>query len=276
MAIHPTAVVHKGAEVDGSADIGPFCVIGPKVKIGPHTRLLSHVVVDNDTTIGARNVIHPHATLGGTPQDLKFRGEPARVIVGDDNVIRECVTVHMGTAAGHMETRVGNGCLLMAYSHVAHDCSVGNRVIMANEVSLAGHVTVQDNVIIGGMAGVHQFCQVGRNAYVGGAAMVAQSVPPFCIAKGDRAKLTSINIIGLKRAGWPREKIHAIRHAFQMLFFADEPFKAALARTEAELAPQVPEVDEVCKFIRGQKRGVCMGHGRGGAADQLVSAPGED
>lgn len=259
MAIHPTAVVHKGAEIDSSADIGPFCVIGPKVKIGPQTRLVSHVVVDNDTTLGARNVVHPHATLGGTPQDLKFKGEPARVIIGDDNVIREGVTVHIGTQTGHMETRIGNSCLLMAYSHVAHDCQLGSRIIMANSVSLAGHVEIADNVIMGGLAGVHQFCQIGRNAYIAGGAMVAQSVPPFCIAKGDRAKLVSINLIGVKRAGWSRDKVHAVRHAFQMLFQSDEPFKAALARAEAELAPGFPEVAEITRFIRAQKRGVCPG-----------------
>ncbi len=259
MAIHPTAVVHKGAEIDSTAEVGPFCVIGPKVKVGPQSRLLAHVVVDGDTTIGARNVIHPFAALGGTPQDLKFKGEPARVVVGDDNVIRECVTIHIGTQAGHMETRIGNSCLLMAYVHIAHDCAVGNRVIMASYVGLAGHVTIHDNVIVGGHAGVHQFCTIGRNAYIGGSAMVAQSVPPFCIAKGDRAKLASINIIGLRRAGFARDKIHAIRRAFQVLFLSDEPAKVALARAEAELAPNLAEIDEMCRFVRAQKRGVCQG-----------------
>lgn len=268
MKIHPTAVVHKGAEIDPTAEIGPFCVIGPKVKIGPQTRLLSHVVVENDTTLGARNVVHSHAVLGGTPQDLKFRGEPARVVLGDDNVLREGVTIHIGTQGGHMETRVGNSCMLMAYAHVAHDCHLGNRVIMANTASLAGHVEIDDNVIVSGLAGVHQFCRIGRNAYVAGGAMVDKSVPPFCIAKGDRARLTSINIIGLKRAGWSREKIHTVRHVFQMLFQSGEPFRAALARVEAELAPRYAEVDEMCRFIRGQARGVCPG--------RYGSAPSDD
>jgi UDP-N-acetylglucosamine acyltransferase len=259
MPIHPTAIVHKGAEVDASAEIGPFCVVGPKVKIGPQTRLLSHVVVDGETTLGARNIIHPYAAVGGTPQDLKFKGEPGRVVIGDDNIIRECATIHIGTQGGHMETRIGNNCLLMAYTHVAHDCTVGNRVIMANAVGLAGHVDIADNVIMNGLAGVHQFCQVGRNAYIAGGARVAQSVPPFCVAKGDRAKLTSINIIGLRRAAWPRERIHALRHAFQTLFLTDEPFQRTLARVEAELAAGSSEIAEMCRFIRAQKRGVCPG-----------------
>src|SRR6187549_1779094 len=154
MAIHPSAIVHKGAEVDPTAEIGPFCVVGPKVKIGAGTRLLSHVVVDHDTTIGARNVIHPFAVLGGAPQDLKFKGEPARLILGDDNVIREGATLNIGTAGGHMETRVGSKCLVMAYAHVAHDCIIGDRVILANSVALAGHVTIADDVRVSGIAGV--------------------------------------------------------------------------------------------------------------------------
>ncbi|HSI03120.1 MAG TPA: acyl-[acyl-carrier-protein]--UDP-N-acetylglucosamine O-acyltransferase, partial [Myxococcota bacterium] len=150
MAIHPTAIVHKGAEIDPTAEIGPLCVIGPRVKIGRETKLLSHVSVDNDTTIGAKNVIHPFVALGGPPQDLKFKGEPARVIIGDDNVIREGVTINMGTAGGHMETRIGSRCLLMAYAHVAHDCIIGDNVIMANSATLAGHVTLEDEVRISG------------------------------------------------------------------------------------------------------------------------------
>ncbi|MBN1962336.1 MAG: acyl-ACP--UDP-N-acetylglucosamine O-acyltransferase [Deltaproteobacteria bacterium] len=262
MAIHPTAIVHKGAQIDSSAEIGPFCIVGPKVKIGPYTRLLSHVVIDNDTTIGARNVIYPFASVGGTPQDLKFKGEPAQLIIGDENVIRESATIHIGTQAGHMETRIGNGCLLMAYIHIAHDCILGNRIIMSNSVGLAGHVTIDDNVVIAGLAGIHQFCQIGRNAYITGASMVAQSVPPFCIAKGDRAQLVGINIIGLKRAGFNREKIRSLRLAFNSLFYRDQnqyTFADALARTEAEFVTNNPEVKEICQFIHNQQRGICPG-----------------
>jgi UDP-N-acetylglucosamine acyltransferase len=267
MAIHPTAVVHRGAEIDATAEIGPYCVIGAKAKIGPQTRLLSHVVIDNDVTLGARNIVYPHAALGGAPQDLKYKGEPSRVIIGDDNVIREAVTVHIGTQGGHMETCIGHSCLLMAYAHVAHDCSVGNRVIMANAASLAGHVDLADNVNLGGLVGIHQFCQIGRNAFIAGGAMVAQSVPPFCIAKGDRARLTGLNVIGLKRTGWSRDKIRLVRQAFQALFSPTEPFSAALGRVEAELAPSSAEIAEMCRFIRAQKRGVCPGRRGPGPAE---------
>ncbi len=257
MAIHPTAIVHKGAEIDPSAEIGPFCVVGPRVKIGARTRLLSHVVVDNDTTLGAGNVVHPFATVGGAPQDLKFKGEPARLIIGDNNVIREGATLNIGTEAGAMETRIGSNCLLMAYSHVAHDCVLGNRVILANSVGLAGHVHVADNVIFGGIAGVHQFCRVGRNAFLAGGAMVAQDVPPFCIAQGDRAQLVSINVVGLKRAGLSREQIQAVRQAFKQLFQAGSTRLAALEQVESSLAKTSPLVKEMTDFVRGSERGVC-------------------
>ncbi len=257
MAIHATAIIHSGAEIDPTAEIGPYCVIGPRVKIGPATRLISHVVVDNDTTLGASNVIHPFAALGGPPQDLKFKGERSRLVIGDNNVIREGATLHLGTSHGHMETRVGSNCLLMAYSHVAHDCTVGDRVVLANSVGLAGHVTVGDNVIMGGIAGVHQFCRVGRNAFVAGGAMASQDVPPFCIAKGDRAQLVGLNIIGLKRAGWSRDTIQLVRKAFHELFLSDGTRLAALERTEQDLAPQAAEVAEMCRFVRAAKRGVC-------------------
>lgn len=274
MAIHPTSLVHKHAEVDSSAEIGPFCTIGPSVKIGAGTRLVSHVVVDAHTTIGARNTIHPFTCIGGTPQDFKYRGEPAGVLIGDDNVIREGVTIHIGTATGHMETRLGNNCLIMAYAHLAHDCQVGNRVVMANSVNLAGHVTIDDFVIIGGMTGVHQFCRIGRNAYLGGGTMVGQSVPPFCIARGDRARLAAINIIGLRRSGWTRDSINAVRHAFQSLFRSGLPIQEALAKTEAELAPAWPTVAEMCAFIRSSKRGVCRA--TGGTTAELAPEDLED
>lgn len=257
MAIHASAIVHKGAEIDPSAEVGPYCVIGPRVKIGPQTRLVSHVVVDNDTTIGARNTLYPFCSIGAPPQDLKFKGEPARLVIGDDNTIREGATLNIGTAGGHMETRIGNGCLLMAYTHVAHDCIIGNRVILANSVALAGHVTIHDNVIMGGIAGVHQFCRIGRNAFIAGGAMAAQDVPPFCIAHGDRAQLVGINVVGLKRAGWTREQIRVVRDAFKRLFLSDGTRLTALERTEKELAAQHPVVAEMCQFIREAERGVC-------------------
>ncbi|MEE8409848.1 MAG: acyl-ACP--UDP-N-acetylglucosamine O-acyltransferase [Myxococcota bacterium] len=257
MPVHPSAVVHNGAEVDASADIGPYCVVGPKTKIGADTRLLSHVVVDNHTTIGARNTIHPFATVGGVPQDLKFKGEAARLVIGDDNIIREGATLNIGTEGGDMETRMGNHCLVMASAHVAHDCKLGNGVILANSVGLAGHVELGDHVSLGGIAGVHQFCRVGRHGFLAGGAMAALDVPPFCLAQGDRAQLVGINVVGLRRAGWPREKIQAIRAAFRSLFLADTARLVALERTEGELGTDHPEVKEMIDFIRSSERGIC-------------------
>ncbi|HET6345940.1 MAG TPA: acyl-ACP--UDP-N-acetylglucosamine O-acyltransferase [Myxococcota bacterium] len=271
MPIHPTAIVHRGAEIDATADIGPFCVIGPRVKIGPHTRLISHVVVDNHTTLGARNVVHPFASLGGNPQDLKFKGEPARLLVGNDNVIRESATLNIGTEGGHMQTTLGDGCLLMAYAHIAHDCRVGNGVVLANAVSLAGHVDIGHHAILGGLAAVHQFTRIGRMAFIGGGAMVAQDVLPFCIAQGDRAQIAGVNVVGLKRSGWSRDRIAAVRRAVKALFAPDQARQAALEAVETEQAPHAPEIAELCQFVRSAQRGVCsMRRGLGGSdADEL-------
>ena len=202
MAIHPTAIVDKNAEVHPSAEIGPWCIVHAGASIGAETTLLSHVVVNAHTSLGARNTVHPFASVGSAPQDLKFSGEPSRLIIGDDNVIREGVTLNRGTEDGGMETRIGNHCLLMAYSHVAHDCVLGDHAILANSVNLAGHVIIEDHVIVGGIAGVHQFCRVGRHAFLAGGAMVTRDVLPYTIAQGDRAEHAGINIVGLRRAGW--------------------------------------------------------------------------
>jgi UDP-N-acetylglucosamine acyltransferase len=263
MAIHPTAIIHKGAEIDPTCEVGPFCVIGPRVKIGRETRLISHVVVDNETTIGARNIIHPFVSLGGVPQDLKFKGEPARVIIGDENVFREYVTVNMGTAGGHMETRIGSRGLFMACTHVAHDCVVGDGVVLANSAALAGHVTLEDNVRMGGMAGIHQFARVGYAAFIGAGAMVAQDIPPYCIAEGDRATLAGLNVVGLKRSGWSRERIGAMREAFKMIFYPEGTRAQGIERAERELAPKSQDVAQMMAFIRGTKRGVASARPRG-------------
>ena len=257
MTIHESAIIHDGAEIDPSVQIGPFCVVGPNVKIAAGTELKSHVIIDNHTSIGENNTIHPYAVLGGNPQDLKFSGEPTRLIIGDNNVIREGATMNIGTIKDKKETRVGNHCLFMAYSHVAHDCVVGDHVILANSVGLAGHVALGDHVIAGGLAGVHQFGSIGRHAFLAGGAMATLDVPPFCIAQGDRAKLVGINVLGLKRAGWDREQIRAVREAFKQLFSAATAHLGALEKVEKSLAKEHPEVDELVKFIRASKRGIC-------------------
>lgn len=257
MPIDPTAVVARGAEIDPSADIGPYCIIGPHVKIGARSQLIAHVVVDNHTEMGADNVIHPFARVGGPPQDLKYRGEPARLIIGSHNVIREGATLNIGTEAGRMESRIGNHCLLMAYTHVAHDCTIGDHVVMANSAGLAGHVDLGDHVIVAGLAGVHQFCKVGHHAFVGAGAMVPQSVPPFCVAQGDRAQLVGINVVGLRRAGWSKTRLQQVRKAFKRLFQSSTTRMMALEHTEETLATESSDVAELCAFIRHAERGVC-------------------
>lgn len=259
MSIHPTAIIHKGAELDPTVEVGPFCVVGARVKIGPHTRLISHVVVENHTTLGAHNLVHPFACLGGNPQDKKFKAEDARLVIGDHNVIREAVTMNIGTGGGHMETRIGSHCMFMAYAHVAHDCRLGNNIVLANGVALAGHVDIDDNVGLGGLVAVHQFCRIGRFAYVGGGSMVAQDVPPFCIAQGDRARLAGINVIGLKRAGWDRGRIQAVHTAFKTIFFNATTRQAGLTEVDASPGSECVEVVEMLAFIRSAARGVCAG-----------------
>ena len=266
MPIHPTAVIHKGAEIDATADIGPFCIVGSRVKIGPRTRLLAHVVVSNHATLGADNVIHPFACVGGVPQDLKYAGEPGRLLVGNNNIIRENVTLNIGTQAGAMQTTVGSGCLLMAYAHVAHDCTLDDGVILANGVALAGHVRLGEKAIVGGVAAIHQFCHIGRLAFVGGGAMVAQDIPPFCIAQGDRATLAGLNTVGLRRSSWPHSRIQAVRAAFGALFGGAQPRAAALAQVEQNLAPETPEVAELCAFVRASERGVPSARRAGNAS----------
>ena len=257
MPIHPSAVIERGAKIDPTSDVGPFCVIGPWVSIGPRTQLLSHVVVQNRTTIGSDNVIHPYACLGGAPQDRKYAGEPTRLLVGDHNVVREYVTLSIGTAGGSTQTSVGSHCLLMASAHVAHDCTLGNNVIMANGVALAGHVELQDWSTLGGLAAVHQFCRIGRLAFVGGGAMVAQDVPPFCLAQGDRASVAGINAIGLKRAGWPRSTLAQVHTALRLIFAGGKARAQAVADVQQGMARHCPEVDELCTFVAAASRGVC-------------------
>ena len=256
---------------DSDVEIGPLTVIGEDVQIGAGTKIGPHCIFEF-CTVGKNNLFTGAAYVGMPPQDWSYKGEHTRFTMGDNNVIRESVTMNRGTAHGHMESKVGSGCLFMAYSHVAHDCTVGDNVILANSVGLAGHVTLGDNVILAGLAAVHQFCEIGPRAFVGGGAMVAQNVPPYCIAVGDRAQLAGLNVIGLRRAGWSREKLHLVRRAFGQLFLTAEPREKALERTEAELAPQAPEIAELCAFIRrAGRRGVCSAR-RGSRVPDLTVA----
>ncbi|MHB8418977.1 MAG: acyl-ACP--UDP-N-acetylglucosamine O-acyltransferase [Myxococcales bacterium] len=255
MSVHPTAIVDRHTELDSTAEVGAYAVIGPRVKIGPRTSVGPHAVIEGDTTIGADNRIFQFAAIGAVPQDLKFAGEQTRLVIGDRNQIREFVTLHVGTAGGGGVTRIGNQNLLMANSHVAHDCQLGDGVVVANSVALAGHVVIGDHAVLGGLAAVHQFTRIGRHAFLGGGAMVAMDVPPFCTAQGDRAQLVGVNTVGLTRHGFSAEAVSRIKTTYKIIFRSGLGLREALAKVKAEL-PGQPEVEELVDFIEGSARGV--------------------
>jgi len=253
--IHPAAVVDRRAELASDVRIGPYAVIGPQVRIGAGTWIGPHAVVDGRTTIGAGNRIFPFASVGTIPQDLKYRGEPSTLEIGDRNTLREYVSVNPGTEGGGMVTVIGHGCLLMVSSHVAHDCRLGDSVILANGAALGGHVVVHDHAIVGGLAGVHQFTRVGESALCAAGAMVSQDVPPFCVVAGDRARLYGLNLLGLRRRGFSAETIRALKRAYRLLFQGGARHEALEATRRA--LGQVPEVARLCEFVASSTRGVC-------------------
>lgn len=216
--IHPTAIIDPKADIDPSVQVGPYCIIGSNVKLHAGVKLISHVVIDGHTTIGENTVVYPFASLGLAPQDLKYAGEPSALNIGKNNTIREYVTMNPGTKDGGMETRVGDQCLFMVSTHVAHDCKIGNNVIMANNATLAGHVHIGDHVIIGGLAAVHQFIRIGDHAIIGGMSGVENDVIPYGRVKGERAFLAGLNLIGLERRGYDKDKIRALQRAFNQMF----------------------------------------------------------
>jgi UDP-N-acetylglucosamine acyltransferase len=255
MAIHPTAVVEKGAEIDPGCEIGPFAVIGPHVRMGPGNAVGAHAVVSGRTTLGRGNRIFPHAVVGEVPQDLKYRGEPTELAIGDQNVFREFVTVHLGTAGGGGVTRIGSGCLFMANSHVAHDCQVGDGAIVANSVALAGHVVLEDHVHFGGLSGAHQFTRIGRLAFVSGMTGVTMDVAPYCTASGSRAELAGLNTVGMQRAGFTEEQIGRVKQAYKVVFRSNLQLAEAIAQLDAELGSH-PEIAHFVAFLRGSQRGL--------------------
>jgi len=254
--IHPTAVVAPEAELDAEVVVGPYAVIGPRVRIGAGTTVGAHAVIEGNTTIGINNRIFQLAAVGAAPQDLKFRGEDSVLVIGKDNTIREFVTLHPGTAAGGMVTRVGDGNLLMNYAHIAHDCQVGNSNIIANGVQLGGHVTVDDYCVVGALAGVHQFVKIGESAIVGAGSMVSQDVPPFCNATGDRARLHGLNSIGLNRRGFSPDLVTALKRAYRIMFRSGLRTSEAIARVRDEQSG-IAEVERLVAFIEKSERGVC-------------------
>jgi UDP-N-acetylglucosamine acyltransferase len=248
-SIHATAIVDRGAELGPDVELGPYCIVGPGVILGARTRVQAHVTIEGDTRIGEDCVIHPFAALGGPPQSKGYRGEPTRLVVGDRNVIREHVTMHRGTATGRGVTTVGSDGFFMAGVHIAHDCIVGDQVTMANASTLGGHVVVENFVGIGGLAAAHQFARIGRHAFVGGMAGVNNDVIPFGNVWGNHAHLEGLNLVGLKRRGFPREVINTLRSAYRMLFADEGTFQERLEDTAAAYA-QSPEVMEIITFIR--------------------------
>lgn len=261
MSIHPTAIVASGAELDSDVHIGPYAVIGPRVRIGSGTSVGAHAVIEGDTTIGRNNRIFQFAAIGAIPQDLKFSGEETRLEIGDDNQIREFTTMHLGTEGGGGLTKIGSGSLFMAYSHVAHDVLVGDRCVIANSAALAGHVVLEDDVKIGGLAGLHQFTRVGRHAFVAAGAIVTQDVPPYCIVQGDRATLAGLNTVGLSRAGFGPEAMSRIKSAYKTLFRTELGLHEALTRVRAEHGGN-PEIDHLLRFLEGSTRGAIRSCGR--------------
>lgn len=257
--IHPTAVIAEGAQIAASAKVGPYCVVGAQVKIGEHTELMSHVAVDGRTTIGAHCIIYPFASIGHAPQDLKYKGEPSELIIGDHNTIREHVTMNPGTEGGGMVTRVGNHCLFMMASHVAHDCIIGDHVILVNNATLGGHVEIGDHVLIGGLAAVHQFVRIGRHAVIGGMSGVEHDVIPYGSVMGERANLAGLNLVGLKRRGFEREAIHALRNAYKQIFETPQGTLDSRAENAGSEYHQTEPVQEIVEFIRGSsKRSLCV------------------
>lgn len=253
--IHETAIVEPGAELGADVRIGPYAVVGPAVRLGDGCEVGAHAVVDGHTTIGARTRIFPHAAVGFIPQDLKYRGEPTRLEIGEENLIREFATLHIGTEGGGGVTRLGDRNLIMAYAHVAHDCVLGDGNVLANGATLAGHVTVEDHVILGGLSAIHQFVRVGRHAFVSGGAMVAMDVPPYCTVQGDRASLVGLNTVGLKRHGFDAEAIRSIKGAYRILFRSNLGLREAVAQAR-EAFGESDAVTRLIDFVASSERGV--------------------
>jgi UDP-N-acetylglucosamine acyltransferase len=256
--VHPTSIVEDGAELDADVQIGPYCIIGSRARLGPGVRVHAHVVISGRTEIGPATVVYPHAAIGGSPQ---FRGDPgtdARIFIGAQNVIREHVTINGGSVKGGGLTQVGSRGYFMAYSHIGHDCHVGDDVTFANGVALGGHVIIEDGVNIGGLSAIQQYGRIGRNAFIGGVTGVPDDVIPYGMAWGDHARLQGLNLVGLKRKGLSRERIYALRAAFREIFFGSGSL-VARAQEAAERWREIPEVLEITGFIQDKrKRPLCM------------------
>ena len=252
--IHPTALVDPSAELAGGVVVGPYSIIGPNVRVGARTRIASHVLIERDTTVGEECTLHQGAVLGTDPQDLKYMGEPTTLVVGDRTVIREYATLNRGTAARGL-TSVGSDCMLMAYTHVAHDCEIGNHVILSNAVNMAGHVTIGDWAIVGGMTPIHQFVRIGEHAFVGGQSRISKDIPPYVKAAGIPLQLYGLNSVGLQRRGFTEEVRRELKRAYRLFFASGNNTTQALARAREELRA-LPEVEAFIAFFETSARGV--------------------
>ena len=252
--IHPTAVIDPSAEIGDDCEIGPYCVIGANVRLGAGCWLQHHVSVTGPSVFGCRNKIYAFASLGQQTQDLKYSAEPTHLEVGDDNVFREFTTVHRGTDPGS-STRIGSGGNFLAYTHVAHDCTVGDRVIFSNNGTLAGHVEVGDFAVIGGLTAVHQFCRIGRHALTGGCSKIVQDVPPFMIADGNPAKVRSYNKVGLERHGFDEAAQRNVKDAYRIIYRSALNLQQAVEQLRSDL-PDVPEVQQIIAFVTSSPRGI--------------------
>ncbi|MBN1355631.1 acyl-ACP--UDP-N-acetylglucosamine O-acyltransferase [bacterium] len=256
--IDSRAIIDPKAGLSSDVHVGPFTIIGPDVTIDSGTWIGSHVIIEGITAIGKNNHVNHHAVLGAAPQDLKYRGEPTKLTIQDDNIIREFTTLHRGTPGGGGETKIGNRCMLMAYVHVAHDCHIGNEVIIANAVNMAGHVTIEDFAIVGGMCAIHQFVRIGRYAFIGGATPLAQDVIPFGLVAGPRGELKGINIVGLKRRGFESERRDLLKRVVRDLIGSEMNVSQVLNGLKDEGLYDHPDIRELMDFIRQSERGLCL------------------
>jgi UDP-N-acetylglucosamine acyltransferase len=256
VSVHPTALVEAGAIVPESAKVGPYCTVGPDVILGEGCELVSHVVLDGRTKLGAGARVYSFAAVGVAPQDLKYGGEPTQVVIGEKTIIREYVTISRGTAGGGGVTRVGANCLIMAYTHIGHDSTIGNHCILANGATLAGHVTVEDYATVGALCPIHQFCRIGRHAFVGGGTTITQDVLPYSLTSAKReTHAYGLNRVGLERRGFTREQLRTLQHAYRMLLASKRNTTQALEVMRAE-ASASEDVQYLCRFIETSERGV--------------------
>jgi UDP-N-acetylglucosamine acyltransferase len=255
--IHPTAIVDPKAEIAEGVEIGPYSVIEQDVVIGEETKIGPHVVIREGTRIGKRSQIFQFSSIGEAPQAFAYKGEKTKVLIGDQNIFREFVTIHRGTAHGGGKTVIGNGNYFMAYSHVAHDCNIGSQVVMANGAALGGHILIEDHAIIGALSAVHQFCRIGTHAFISGLTGVSLDILPFMLASGSRAKLFGLNLVGLKRHQFSEETLRALKKAYRTIFRSSLTLEKAIKQLREDEISRIAEIQHLLQFIQNSKRGIC-------------------